>query len=184
MPKPKTKKTPKPKAPRTPRTTQWTNYEEVAAHLLDKFAMHFGLGRVEGKQVVPGDSGTEWEIDAKGYEDGDARFVIVECKRHTKTGISQAIAGALAWSIQDTGATGGILVSPRGLQDGAKKVAKKAAITEVILSEKSTTTEYIMSFLNQTFIGLHDVVNVNFKETLTITIKDEHGNILKTEQIL
>jgi hypothetical protein len=44
----------------------WRTYEEVAQYLLNEFAAHFGLGHVEGKQVVPGQSGADWEIDAKG----------------------------------------------------------------------------------------------------------------------
>ena len=114
-------------------TKRWKTYEEVAAYLLNQFAEHFGVGKFEGKQIVAGDSGTEWEIDAKGCSDDGIKFLVVECKRHTKSGISQAITAALAWSIQDTGASGGILVSPFGLQEGAEKVATKAGIVEVIL---------------------------------------------------
>jgi hypothetical protein len=41
----------------------------------------FELGRVEGKQLVPGDSGTEWEIDAKGILANGEGFVIVAATR-------------------------------------------------------------------------------------------------------
>lgn len=45
------------------------NYERVAAFLLNEFASHFDLKRVEGKRDVSGHkSGTTWEIDAKGVE--------------------------------------------------------------------------------------------------------------------
>lgn len=43
--------------------TRWRSYEQVARYLLDQIAEHFGLGRVEGKQIVPGASGTRWEIE-------------------------------------------------------------------------------------------------------------------------
>ena len=37
-------------------------YEQVAAFLLNEFAAHFGLGRVEGKQIIYGRrSGINWE---------------------------------------------------------------------------------------------------------------------------
>lgn len=157
---------------------QWKSYEEVAAHLLDTFAEHFGLGRFEGKQVVPGESGTEWEIDAKGCSEDGETFVVVECKRYTKAGISQAITSALAWSIQDTGAFGGILVSPIGLQAGARKVAARAGIHEVILTQDSTTTDYMLKFLNEVFLGVSEKVNVT--ESLTITIHDQDGNVVET----
>ena len=34
--------------------TAWKSYEEVAQYLLNEFAAAFELGRVEGKQIVPG----------------------------------------------------------------------------------------------------------------------------------
>jgi hypothetical protein len=45
---------------------KWRTYEEVAQYLLEQLGNYFGLGRVEGKQLVPGASGTSWEIEAKG----------------------------------------------------------------------------------------------------------------------
>jgi hypothetical protein len=106
-------------APQEPK--KWRTYEEVAAHLLNQFAKHFKLGRFEGKQVIGGASGAEWELDAKGWSDDGEHFVVVECKRHTKSGIPQAIVAGTAWTISDTGAAAEIVVSPLGLQEGAKK---------------------------------------------------------------
>jgi hypothetical protein len=162
---------------------QWKTYEEVSAYLLNQFAEHFGLGRFEGKQLVAGESGTEWEIDAKGYAADGSHFIVVECKRHTKTGISQAITAALAWSIQDAGASGGILVSPIGLQEGAKKVAAKSGIVEVVLDQNSTTTDYVLKFLNRVCLGFSENVNLNITESLTITVKDKDGNVIETRKI-
>lgn len=163
--------------------TEWRSYEEVATYLLNQFAEHFELGRVEAKQVLPGESGTEWEIDAKGVAEDGITSIIVECKRHTKTGVSQAIAGSLAFTIKDVGASGGILVSPLGLQDGAKKVAKAAGITEVILTENSTTTDYFLEFLNKLCVGVSDTVNATISEALVITEKDSSGKVIKTHNI-
>src|SRR5690242_17015231 len=111
----------------------WQSYEEVAAYLLGRFANEFGLGRVEGKQLVPGASGTNWEIDAKGYGQDGTSFVIVECKRYTTSRVSQEILAGLAFRIQDTGASGGIVVTPIGYQEGAKKVAAHVGIKTVQL---------------------------------------------------
>jgi hypothetical protein len=155
---------------------RWQAYEEVAAYLLNQLAEHFGVGRFEGKQVVAGDSGTEWEIDAKGCADGTGRIIVVECKRHTKSGISQAIAGSLAWTIQDVGADGGILVSPLRLQEGAAIVAKKANIVQVVLNQDATTTDYLLSFLNQIHIGISEAVHIT--EHVLIEIRDKDGNIV------
>jgi hypothetical protein len=162
---------------------KWKTYEEVAAYLLNQFAENFGVGRFEGKQVVAGESGTEWEIDAKGCSDDGTYFVVVECKRHTRTGISQAITAGLAWSIQDTGANGGILVSPIGLQVGAKKVAAKAGIVEVTLNQDSTTTDYVLKFLNRVCLGVSEIVNMSFTERVNIVVKDENGNVIESKDI-
>ncbi|WP_434026804.1 hypothetical protein [[Pseudomonas] boreopolis] len=164
---------------------QWKTYEEVAAYLLNEFAVHFGVGRFEGKQLVAGESGTEWEIDAKGCSADASHFIVVECKRHTKSGISQAITAALAWSIQDVGASGGILVSPIGLQEGAKKVASKANVVEVLLNQDATTTDYFLEFLNKVFLSVSDTVNVKFTEHLSITVKDEDkdGKVVDTKSV-
>ncbi len=139
-----------------PEKKSWQSYEEVAAYLLNKFAEHFGLECVEGKQCIPGTSGTDWEIDAKGVADNGEGFLIVECKRYTKSRLDQERIGGLAFRIQDTGAIGGIVVSPLDLQDGAKKVAAHANIHHVILSPNSTPAQYFLQFLNDTFIGIEE----------------------------
>jgi hypothetical protein len=102
----------------------WETYEEVAAYLLNEIANEFGLQRFEGKQRVVGQrSGTTWEIDAKGIGEGNEIFFIVECRRHRTSRQNQGKVGSLAYSIGDTGAKGGIVVSALGLQAGAAKVA-------------------------------------------------------------
>jgi hypothetical protein len=95
---------------------QWQSYEEVGTYLLDRFATEFGLDRVEGKQGVAGQrSGTSWEIDAKGFRLGQDGFVIVEFRRYTTSRLNQEDLGGLAYRIIDSGAEGGIIVSPLGL---------------------------------------------------------------------
>lgn len=139
---------------------RWETYEEVATFLLNRLSEHFGVGRFEGKQIVSGSSGTMWEIDAKGCSDGGGRLIVVECKRHISKGVNQAIAGALAWTMHEVGADGGILVSPLGLQEGAKRVAAKAKIIEVVLDQNSTTTDYMLSFLNQIHVGFSETAQI------------------------
>lgn len=134
----------------------WRTYEEVAQYLLNQFVEHFKLGRVEGKQIVPGKSGAEWEIDAKGVKSDEGGFLIVECRRRTTSRLNQESMAALALRIQDTGAQGGIVVSPFELQSGANKVAAHYNIQHVTLDPKSTTSDYILKFLNQIFVGISD----------------------------
>jgi len=81
---------------------EWQTYEEVATYLLNQIAEEFNLSRFEGKQKVIGKrSGTEWEIDAKGIKESDEMFIIVECRRYTKSKQTQEKIGALAYRIID-----------------------------------------------------------------------------------
>lgn len=132
---------------------RWVTYEDVAIYLLDRISEHFGVGRFEGKQHVLGNSGAVWELDGKGCVDGENKVVVVECKRHVDRGINQAAVAALAFTIRDLGAEQGILVSPLGLQDGARKIASHVNVVEVMLDQNSTTTDYLLSFLDQIHIG-------------------------------
>jgi DNA-directed RNA polymerase subunit RPC12/RpoP len=143
-------------------TQEWQTYEEVAAYLLDRFAADFDLARVEGKQKVPGlRSGTNWEIDAKGVREGNQGFIIVECRRYTTSRLNQEDLGALAYRITDTGAEGGIIVTPLGLQEGAQKIATAANVVEVRLDPNSTPHDFTMQFLNKLMIGVSETIRVS-----------------------
>jgi Restriction endonuclease len=129
---------------------RWQTYEQVAAWLLNQFASEFGLDRVEGKQDVAGQStGTNWQIDAKGVREGDGGFMIVECRRYTKSRICQEEVAGLAYRIMDSGAIGGIVVSPLGFQEGASKVAASEGIFAVTLDPSSTPKSFSIAFLNK-----------------------------------
>lgn len=139
----------------------WKSYEEVALYLIDTCAGEFGLTRVEGKQKVRGHrSGTEWEIDAKGVREGNEGFVIIECRRYTKSKQRQESLGALAYRILDTGASSGIIVSPLGLQEGAQKIAQTENIIDVQLDQNCTPQEFSMRFLNKLMIGMREEIGI------------------------
>ncbi len=140
----------------------WKSYEEVATYLLDHFAKEFDLTRVEGKQIVHGlGSGTDWEIDAKGIREGlNEGFIIIECRRYTKSKQNQERLGSLAYRIIDTGASGGIIVSPLGLQEGAEKIAAHENVLDVQLSANCTPDEFVLKFLNKLMIGVKETVKV------------------------
>ena len=134
-------------------------YEEVTTYLLGQFAADFGLERVEGKQPIAGkESGTTWEIDAKGVRESDGATVIVECRRRTTSRAKQGQLGELAYRIIDTEAGGGIYVSPLGLQEGATMVAAARNIVSVQLSPDSTHTEYVLVCLNNIFAGVQSTL--------------------------
>jgi len=160
----------------------WNKYEEVAGALLSKIKHRLGIERVEGKQDVPGASGTSWEIDLAGYTDTNGR-VLVECRRYTKQGVTQDQMAGLAWRIEDTGSESGILVSPLEPQSGAKHVAAAGKIVCVTISADSTPTEYLMKFMDEIFVGFQDKVPVSATDTLRIVQRDRDGNVLNDETL-
>jgi hypothetical protein len=148
----------------TKKPQSWQTYEEVAAYLLNLFAQDFGVDVVREKQTALGkETGVTWRIDAKGIGKDQNIFLIVECRQHTTSKPNQESLAALAYRIRDTGAVGGIIVSPFGIQKGAKKVAKANNIVSVELSAESTTSEYIFRFLDQIRAG----VRLHGRATLT-----------------
>ncbi|HEY4215104.1 MAG TPA: restriction endonuclease [Steroidobacteraceae bacterium] len=157
-------------------TSSWKDYEEVACHLLNEFGGRFGLGHVEGKQIVPGASGTEWEIDAKASQTEGKGFLVVECRKHTKN-ISQSQIAALAYTIEDTGADGGIMVTPVDLQSGALLVARCEGIQHIKLSRDSTTSDYLLEFLGNAIHGLSIVETGNLQDSTSCTVVHADGTI-------
>ena len=140
--------------------TKWKSYEDVAQFLLDQMAEYFGLSRIEGKQKLVGKrSGTTYEIDGKGIAKNGDGFVILECRRYTTSRQKQEDMAALAYRILDTGAKGGIIVTPLGIQEGARKIAGAENVVSVRLDENSATTEYVLAFLNKVFVGVTGVLH-------------------------
>ena len=138
---------------------EWKTYEEVAIYLLGQMKDKFGLGLVEGKQKIKGKkSGTTYDIEGKGIRTNNEAIIIIECRRYTTARQSQDRVGGLAYRILDTGAGGGIIVSPLGLQSGAKKIAKAENIHSVRLAPNSTRTDFILRFLNEVMLGTSDSI--------------------------
>lgn len=137
--------------------TKWKSYEDVAVYLLNQFSAEFGVAHVEPSQIVKGRrSKTIWKIDAKAFLAEGEEFLIVECRRHTTSKQNQEKLAGLAYRIQDTGAAGGIIVSPTGIQAGAAKIAVAENIMNIELDENSTPREFGMRFLSKIFVGFHD----------------------------
>lgn len=132
---------------------EWKSYEDLTAHLLEQWAEEFGLDRVErGGKIIGLRSGTEYSLDAKGFKKGGEGIVIIECRRYLKSKQKQEQMGGLAYRIIDTGADGGFIVTPLGLQEGARLIANAENITEVILGPDSTTTDHVINFLNKSLL--------------------------------
>ena len=154
----------------------WESYEEVAVYLLDQVGDRLGLDfeLVEGKQDVYGSrSGAKWEIDGKAVTVGEEEFVIIECRRYTTSRLKQEQAAALAYRIADTGAKGGIFVSPFGLQEGAKKIASAEGIHEIFMDENSTRSDYMVKFLDRATLGVSAQIRFNVLANAEDTPADE-----------
>jgi hypothetical protein len=157
-------------APEEP--TTWESYEDVARHLLNELGDELGLELegVEGKQGLVGKSGTTWEIDGKGIKADGGAIVVIECRRLTTSKVKQEDMAAIAWRISDVGASGGIVVTPIGAQKGAELVAQSANIEVVKLDENSTTTDYVLKFLDKVFIGASAALAVAATFTCTVEV--------------
>ena len=150
-------------------------YEEVVPELLRMIADRFGVTHFEGKQKIPGKL-TDWRIDAKGAKDGTDIFLIVECRRYTKKRQSQGQIAELDFRIRDTGASGGIVVSPLGLQKGAKRIARAKNIHSVTLTPDSTLSDYFMEFLGDIWVGRTE--RLQWNDRVLWTLRDENGRII------
>lgn len=147
---------------------KWRTYEELAKFIIKELAEEFDLGDVEGKQVIPGESGTSWEIDAKGIRVGDSGVVLIECRRYLTSRIKQEQVAAIAYRIKDIGAVSGITVSPLDLQEGAKILADHEGITHVVLDPESTTENYFVKFFNKAFVKAAETLGVGDFSNLEI----------------
>lgn len=135
---------------------RWQEYEETSRLLLEMFHRELGLSHIEGEQQLSGSPGVTWNIEAKGVLAGsNEAFVIIEC-RQIKRRITQEQAGGLFARIVDTGAAGGIFVTPSGLQRGAALFAAARNIQVIQLSANSTPKDFAMRFLHKLFMGVSD----------------------------
>ncbi|QCH24436.1 restriction endonuclease [Mycobacteroides salmoniphilum] len=134
--------------------TTWQSYEEVARFLFQKLSDLLGLGlkRVADKQTLVGDA-TDWEIDGKGVPTDGGGVIVIECRRLTTSKVKQNAVAALAYSIRDLGASGGIIVTPIGVQNGGQRIAEREGIKVVRLAADSTTESYLLKFLGSVGVG-------------------------------
>jgi hypothetical protein len=99
-------------------------------------------------RISKGASGTTWEIDANGKKADTGAMVVIECRR-CKDKLKQKEMVALAYTIGDVGASGRIIMTPIGVQKGGQKIAEYEGIEQVRLAASSTTTDYMVKFLDK-----------------------------------
>jgi hypothetical protein len=149
----------------------WRTYEGIARHLLNELRARLGLSAFEVKQNVTGQSGTTWEIDAKGIRNGDEGFVIIECRGYPNGRVMQEEVATLAYRIWNSGAAGGLVVSPLDLQASAKLFAAHEEIVEIQMVPARTTTDFLVKFLDQIFVRRSTSL-IRLKFAVTDTLHD------------
>ena len=104
-----------------------------------------------------------------------ATRLLVECKStRTRASVKPSLANWV-WQILDTDADGGFLVSPNGLQAGAKLVAAAADIHEIKLDPRSAPSAWFGEWLGKVGAGFADEVKVGVSEHVLIKRIDQNG---------
>lgn len=124
-------------------TSKILNDEVVKKYLEEKF--HLIDIKIKPKEKLPGECGTNWEVDAYGY-DVNQQLILIECKHYKKASVEQNIIAAFAYIIKDVRASKGIVVTTQGLQEGASKVAQHEGIELLPLDYNSTNKNFVLRF--------------------------------------
>jgi hypothetical protein len=155
----------------------WQRYEAAARSVLQQIGGTLGVATVEGKQVLDGKSGTQWEVDAKALTEDGQDFLVVEVRRYTTSSLKQEGVAALAFRVEDVGAAGGIVVSPLPLQRGAELVARYAGIEHIRLTPDSTATDYLAEYMGRRFIGVSAVDSITLTDSCDAqVVRDPRGD--------
>ncbi len=132
-------------------------FENVAFEVLTKLAPFLGLTSVEeGKQDLEAESGPPWQADLVAYN--EAGLIKIECKyrANQRDRVKRSDVAVLAFSIQDTGAVGGIIVSCHPLQEGAQALADHQGIPHLIIDSSSNLIEYKAKIKEMIFAGFSE----------------------------
>lgn len=132
----------------------WLLYEDAARSVLNNIGAALGISGIGPKVKMAGASGTDWELDATAWVEGQDGFLVIEIRRYATSRLKQEDMGAFAFRVHDVGASGGIIVSPLPLQRGAAVIAKSQGFTSVTLSKDSTPETYLAEFMGQKFQGV------------------------------
>ena len=137
-------------------------YENLTRKILNdnRIRPYLDLARVEAyDHPFPGKkTGTIWKADAFGY-DLDGGLVLIECKHYKKGKLKQSQVSGFAYTIHDTEAKRGIIVTPLGLQSGAIKVAKAENITLIRLDYNSTDKDFTVHLVNRAVLQTTEQFN-------------------------
>ncbi len=141
----------------------WRSYEELALSVISALSKELDVQDVSGPELLSGRTGTKWAIDGKAWQHGGRGFLVVEARRYPGRRLSQGRVAELAFIVEDTTASGAIIVSPLPLQSGADLVAKAHGIEHLRLEADSSTAYWVAQFLGRVFKG------VGFNDSLNLT---------------
>jgi hypothetical protein len=82
--------------------------------------------------------------------------------------VDQGTMGHFAFSIIDTRAAGGLLVTPIGYQEGAAKVANASKIGMATLNPDATDREYALRIAERLFAGFVDTIHLTDVATAVV----------------
>jgi hypothetical protein len=101
--------------------------------------------------------------------------VVIEYRRYPKDRIKQESVSGIAFRIIDTDASGGIIVTPVGLQEGADEVARSQNIETLILHPESTMSNYVAQYLQKIMAGITDSICIHDEvQVEVVRAKSEH----------
>ena len=159
-------------------STESDEYERVAGAVLNQFRDELGLLSVGGKTKVQGvRSGTTWELD--GSATTSTGKLIIEYRRYTKQKLKQEAVAAIVYRKDDCGAEAAILVSPLGLQAGAKRVAQAEKIHEVTLNADASADKYVAFIYREDAIQgiVADRMQMPTDELISATMTHADGTV-------
>jgi hypothetical protein len=145
----------------------WERYEDAARDAIGKVKEYLNLQKLESeKKKYQGDINS-WEIEISGYQEGDGRLAVFECRRRGRN-IQKGEMGAFEHEIRDLGAKG-YIVSEKGLSKGAKKIAEHHEIVHIPFNWDPGTEDYVLKILNQIFakVTMSAIASVSVKGTVT-----------------
>jgi len=154
----------------------WERFEDAFRAIIDQHKDFFGLESIEpGKSKAPTASGYVYDVEVMAYRKGDRRFVLFECHRKRRN-LEPGDAGEFAYWIERTGAGSGYFVTKLGkrLSKGAQLLADYERIGHNQLSENATPLDYVMKFMNDTFVGVSS--GIIFSHSFDYEVLDTDGN--------
>ena len=90
----------------------------------------------------------------RGVTTEDGEIVIIECRRLTTSRINQEDMGGIAYRIGHVGAAGGIVVTPIGVQEGARKTPRNTRASRLFASMPTRPRRiFMLEFLDKVIAG-------------------------------